>query len=70
MADPIEVRPKNFEDHIILYNNGDFSIAFGTYEDRRRCVGMRWNGENDDSDVGYPKVFKNPVWFVLPLLKE
>jgi hypothetical protein len=53
-------------DHI-LYDDGDFSIAWGTYDSGRKCLGMRWNGDpSDPNDAGYPKLFKHPVWFVLP----
>ena len=27
---------------------------------------MRWNSNvNDHNDKGYPKVFKNPMWFIV-----
>jgi hypothetical protein len=29
-------------------------------------LGWRWNGEQGD-DIGYPKLFDNPVWFILPV---
>ena len=51
-------------DHV-LYDNGVFATAWGTYDGRRRCLGMRWNN-GGPNDVGYPKLFQYPVWFVLP----
>lgn len=50
-------------DHV-LYDNGEFAVAWGTYDGGPRCLGMRWNG--GPSDPGYPKLFQHPVWFVLP----
>lgn len=50
-------------DHVI-YDNGAFAIAWGAYDGNPRSLGMRWNG--GPNDVGYPKLFQNPVWFVLP----
>lgn len=59
-----QVKHSKFPVVQILYDDGDFSIAWGTYDEGHRCIGMRWNGDGDDA--GYPKLFQNPVWFVLP----
>lgn len=74
---PENVNPKNFELIEIIYDNGDFSIAYGIFEKTNKCIGMRWNGDiSNNDDKGYPKVFKNPMWFILtdelkkPLLKS
>lgn len=63
MPDPIDVNPHNFQVHQIIYNDGDFSIAWGRWEDGNMHLAMRWNG---DGDAGYPKTFGNPVWFLIP----
>lgn len=63
---PQNVNPKNFEVDQILFNNGEFSIAFGTWQKRTKNIAMRWNG-NENGDVGYPKVFGNPMWFIVDL---
>jgi hypothetical protein len=66
MVQPEDVRPTNFHDHQVLYNGDGFAISYGSYDNSAPCIGMRWNGESEAEDVGYPKLFKNPVWFVLP----
>jgi len=60
---PEDVNPNNFKVENILYNNGDFSIAYGKWDDSRFSIAMRWNG--DGNDPGYPKLFKKPVWFLI-----
>ncbi|RZK30429.1 MAG: hypothetical protein EOO63_06755 [Hymenobacter sp.] len=60
---PEHVTPRNFELKEVLFNNTDFSVAYGYWEDTDWRVGLRWNG--DGVDVGYPKVFGNPMWFIL-----
>jgi len=64
MPRPEDVNPQNFHVHHILFNDGEFSIAWGEWEDGTLRLAMRWNGEG--SDPGYPKLFSNPVWFLLP----
>ena len=64
MPAPTQVHHSKFPNPKVLYNNGDFAIAWGTYDRGRRCLGMRWNG--GPNDAGYPKLFQYPVWFVLP----
>lgn len=65
MVNPEEVSPEKFQDHVVLYDSENFSVAWGTWEDGTRTLGMRWNGEPDSDDVGYPKLFNNPVWMVI-----
>ncbi len=63
--DPKKVNPSNFKVESILFDNDYFSIAFGNWENSKEfSIAMRWNG-NDGGDVGYPKLFKNPVWFLI-----
>ncbi|MEK8019917.1 MAG: hypothetical protein VSS75_023850 [Candidatus Parabeggiatoa sp.] len=64
MIKPEDVKPHNFKDHKILYNDGNFSIAWGKWENGDKHLAMRWNG--GPGDVGYPKAFGNPVWFLIP----
>ena len=60
---PENVNPNNFAVRQVLYNNDDFSIAFGTWEDSNDYLAMRWNGS--EKDAGYPKVFGHPMWFIV-----
>ena len=62
---PENVNPKNFKVENIVYNNDYFSIAYGIWEGGNKHLVMRWNGESDE-DPGYPKLFNNPVWFLIP----
>ncbi len=64
MPAPQDVHHSKFPVEEILYDDGDFSIAWGSYEEGQRILGMRWNGE--EGDAGFPKLFGNPVWMVLP----
>jgi len=64
MPAPTNVNPHNLHVEEIVYNLNDFSVAWGTWNDGSRRLAMRWNGEGED--MGYPKAFGNPVWFMLP----
>lgn len=61
---PENVNPKNFKVEKIVYANNEFSIAYGVWEEGETHLAMRWDGLDDDP--GYPKLFKNPVWFLIP----
>ena len=61
---PENVNPSNFKVESILFDNGNFSIAYGKWKNETsNRIAMRWNGKDDDP--GYPKLFKNPVWFFI-----
>ncbi len=60
---PENVNPSNFKVEYVLFDNEEFSIAYGKWEGKNNCIAMRWNGEGDDP--GYPKLFSNPVWFLI-----
>ena len=64
MPKPEYVTHSKFPVEEVIFNDGEFSIAYGEWNGERECIGMRWDGEGDDP--GYPKLFSNPVWFVLP----
>lgn len=61
---PEKVNPRNFQVNEIIYDNDEFSIAYGKFENGENCIAMRWNGIGDD-DKGYPKTFGNPMWFII-----
>lgn len=46
----------------ILYDDGDYSVIWGKYEDTR-ALGVRWNG---GTDIGYPGQGAHPTWYVEP----
>lgn len=57
-----DVKPSICPNSTILYDSEAFTVAVGKYEDIENALLMRWNGE-DESDMGYPKAFGNPMWF-------
>ncbi|MBP5511251.1 MAG: hypothetical protein J6Z49_10065 [Kiritimatiellae bacterium] len=62
-----DVRPGNWSNVTDLYDNGDFSVIWGNYDGNpKKSLGTRWNGAWDKDDMGYPKTFGNPVWYVEP----
>lgn len=70
-----DANPQNFNVIEIIYDNGDFAIAYGNYKEYAPpCLAMRWNGEGDDA--GYPKTFGHPMWLIfdnrlkIPFLKS
>jgi hypothetical protein len=65
------VRPKRWSNVVDLYDDGEFSAVWGDYLGRDgktyRCVGTRWNGDEDDpEDIGYPLRGAYPVWYCEP----
>jgi hypothetical protein len=59
-----KVRPQKWSRVIDLYDDGDYSAIWGSYEDSSlRCLGVRWNGGQSH---GYPNQGNNPLWYVEP----
>ncbi len=60
MPDGTKVRPQKWSNVIDLYDDGDYSAIWGSYDgDHQRCLGVRWN-EN------FPNQGGNPLWYVEP----
>ena len=59
---PEDVRHAKFRHHMVVFNAGNFSMAWGewTGKGRRWCLAMRWN--ETDKPSGYPP----NQWFTLP----
>ncbi len=68
MIDPHDVEHKKYPVDAIVFNNGLFSVAWGTWNNEKKMLGMRWNtsDSSNPADVGYPKTFGHPVWFMVP----
>ena len=69
MPEATEVKASKWKDVKILFDNGTHSIICGYYKSPKYPegslqLGSRWNG--DDDDAGYPKLFGNPVFYVIP----
>jgi hypothetical protein len=57
------VRPQKWSNVIDLYDDGENSAIWGSYEGPvRRRLGVRWNGPG----YGYPNQGENPLWYVEP----
>lgn len=65
MPAPSAVNPANFKVLQVIFNQPDFSIAWGLWQGEHPRLAMRWNGD-DTGDAGYPKTFGHPVWFLIP----
>ena len=66
MPSALEVQPAKWSDISVLFDNGEYSVISGIYEQReRRLLGERWNG-NDTSPRGFPNTSGHPVWHVVP----
>jgi hypothetical protein len=58
------VRPQKWKNVLDLYDNGSYSAVWGNYDgSEERVLGVRWNGS---SNLGYPNMAGNPVWYVEP----
>ncbi|AZR82345.1 hypothetical protein [Thiomicrospira sp. S5] len=64
MPSPKDVNPSNFKVKKVLFDNDSFSIAYGMWQGQDSVIAMRWNGDNEN-DMGYPKTFGNPMWFIV-----
>lgn len=62
---PEKAKPAKFSRHTVIYNNDEFSIAYGIWDGGDKRLAMRWNGGND-KHPGYPRQGKYPLWFQLP----
>jgi len=52
-----------FEVIKIIYDDGEFAIAKGTWtDDGRSSIGLRWYSEG----IGFPNSFGKGQWLVLP----
>lgn len=57
-------------DHVrsvdVLYNSpAGWSVALLQW-DGEECIGVRWNGAEDEPGIGHPQSRGRPVWFVVP----
>jgi hypothetical protein len=64
MPSAADVRPEKWSNITILFDDGEYSVISGIYEQRKAALGERWNGPDDS--LGFPNVAGNPVWHVVP----
>jgi hypothetical protein len=63
---PTDVNDSMFPVHKVLYNDGEFSIAWGTWrQSGKNGLGMRWDFQ--PKEPGFPTGYNNcPRWLVIP----
>jgi hypothetical protein len=49
----------------VLHNAGEWSVARLEY-DGEECLGIRWNGSEQEPGIGNPQSHGKPTWFVVP----
>jgi hypothetical protein len=70
-VDPtIVISPRNRLRSVdVLFNSdpgrGGWSVALLEF-DGHECVGIRWNGSEDEPGIGNPQSRARPTWFVVP----
>jgi len=61
---PNLVNPADWQNHEVIFDDGDFSAVWGQYKGIF-CLGTRWNGDGND-ERGYPGQGAYPLWFIIP----
>ncbi len=68
MPDAHDVTPGKWSGLTILFDNGSYSVAHGTFEpdsgNTKKALGVRWNGSGDHP--GFPNQGGNSLWHVVP----
>ena len=67
MISPEQVNPKKFTVEEVLFNDQEFSVVLGTWnESGDHAIAMRWNGDpSDEESKGFPNQGGNPTWFIV-----
>lgn len=63
MPSAAQVRPANWTEVTILFDDGSYSVISGKY-DGNWGLGERWNGDN--GTLGFPNQAGHPIWHVVP----
>ncbi|ALU28455.1 hypothetical protein NWE55_16650 (plasmid) [Myroides albus] len=59
-----DVWPKKWQQVIVLYDDGEYSVCWGMYEKNPRTMGKRWNDN-------FPRQGASPTWYIeYPLFVE
>ena len=68
MPNAVDVTPLRWSNIIVLFDDGDYSVIWGNYDNsKKRVIGVRWNGNDvleGQSDKGFPTSRGKPVWHV------
>jgi len=52
-----------FKNVTLLYDNGEFAIAKGIWDNQNEVIGARWY---EEGGLGYPQTYGKPQWFIFP----
>ena len=52
-----------FKSLTLLYDDGEFAIAKGIWDNQREAIGARWY---EEGGLGYPQTYGKPQWFIFP----
>ena len=63
-----DVRPEKWSDITVLFDDGDYSVISGMYQQRDPHLGERWNGQ--EGELGFPNVSGHAVWHIVPEFLE
>jgi len=67
MPEAIEVRPKDWTEITVLYDDGVYSVIWGRFRRRPfKDMGVRYNFGDNPHGLGYPSLGQNPLWYVEP----
>lgn len=67
MPAAIDVRPKDWSEITVLYDDGYYSIIWGRFRRRPfKNMGVRYNEGDNPGGIGYPSLGKYPLWYVEP----
>ena len=61
---PTTVKHSKFKLLEVLYDDGDYTIAWGTWVGAEKRLAERWNGDTD-SDPGFPRQGNHPTWMIV-----
>jgi hypothetical protein len=69
MPSAADVRPEKWSNITILFDNGEYSVISGMYEQTNIALGERWNG-GSGNPLGFPSSSGHAVWHVVPAFLE
>lgn len=60
----VEVNLNEFKVESILYDDSDFLVAVGIWNNKSKEIGLKWN--TSESNQRYSNELGNSKWFILP----
>lgn len=59
----MKTETSKFKNITILYDDGNFVIARGIWDNQEEAIGARWY---EEGGIGYPQTYGKPQWFIFP----